>query len=179
MSEEAIRQALQPEGKLENVRVVGDWALAHYSVDDEYASEGTALLRCLDGDWRLLASGGGAMSAYELYVYGAPRSLWAELLGNSEIEPPEDAPVWPELSERPMLLEELGHLQAWELTLMRNEILARHGQLFRDDPVLQEYFESRGWYEPRPDFEAGQLNDVEARNYKLIGDLQRSLRKEF
>ena len=179
MSEEAVREALADLGKVESVRLAGDWALAHMVYGDEDESEGTALLRCLDGDWRLLGHGGGPMDAYELYVLGAPRGLWPALLGRDDFEAPEEAPIWPELSERAVLIEELGHLQPLELTLMRHEILARHGFVFREDPLLREYFESRSWYQPRADFDMGQLSPVEARNFKLIGDLQRSLRKEF
>lgn len=57
-----------------------------------------------------------------------------------------------------------------ELRLARNEIVARHGYIFKSDE-LNEYFKSKSWYKPTTDaddFDMNVLNDVETQNMKKI-----------
>jgi hypothetical protein len=81
---------------------------------------------------------------------------------------------WPWTSGRLIQPEELEPLSSAELELMRNEIYARHGWIFRR-PDLQNYFESQPWYRPRsdnafysnPQVEA-ELSPIERRNIQII-----------
>jgi hypothetical protein len=81
---------------------------------------------------------------------------------------------WPWTSGRLIQPEELEPLSLGELELMRNEIYARHGWIFRR-PDLQNYFESQPWYRPRsdnayysnPQVEA-ELSPIERRNIQII-----------
>ncbi len=50
---------------------------------------------------------------------------------------------------------------------LRNEILARHGKVFKDK-WLQAYFASFAWYKPDPKFKESALNAVERRNVAAI-----------
>jgi hypothetical protein len=55
------------------------------------------------------------------------------------------------------------------LWIRQNEILARHGYVFKNDPILQSYFEKQSWYKPNPDFKAESLSIIEMQNFwKLI-----------
>lgn len=179
MSEDTIRSLLESRFQVSSIQQSGPYALAHIVYED-VETEGTVLLRCIDGDWRELADGGGGMSTNEMYAYGVPPEHWAALLGTDEYElPDQQTPTWWDTAERPLQIEDIAHLPAWELTLMRNEIFARHGCPFGHDPLLREYFDSRPWYEVDPNYEEGSLTELERRNAKMIVELQKKLRKEF
>ncbi|BAZ69298.1 serine/threonine protein kinase [Fischerella sp. NIES-4106] len=62
-----------------------------------------------------------------------------------------------------------------ELTLMRNEIYARHGRRFKEQK-LQSYFESQSWYQPRytpTEFPDSVLSQIESKNAVMIREYQR------
>ena len=103
--------------------------------------------------------------------------------------PPEPAPQaaeggrWPWTSGRLIRPAELGPLSLEELELMRNEIYARHGWIFRR-PDLRNYFESQPWYRPRSanafysnrQVEA-ELSPIERRNLQIIISRENALRR--
>ena len=65
---------------------------------------------------------------------------------------------------------ELHNLSKEELSYARNEIYARHGRRFKDEG-LQQYFDSKDWYEGTiapEDFSEGMLNDYEIKNANTI-----------
>jgi hypothetical protein len=72
----------------------------------------------------------------------------------------------------------LGGMFAEDLRVLRNEVYARHGRVFKD-PKLQKYFESQAWYKPNPDFKDDQLNEVESANLKKIVDAEASATSKF
>ena len=67
--------------------------------------------------------------------------------------------------------EELEIYDSETLALMRNEILARHGYVFKKD-VYREYFGSQSWYEENPAFSYDDLNAVEMENVETIKALE-------
>ena len=105
------------------------------------------------------------------------------------VPPPTPAPQaawggrWPWTSQRLIRPEELFPLSLGELELMRNEIYARHGWVFKR-PDLRNYFESQPWYRPRSDnayysnrqVEA-ELTPIERRNLQIIISRERELGK--
>jgi hypothetical protein len=105
------------------------------------------------------------------------------------VPPPAPAPQaasggrWPWTSGRLIQPGELGPLSLGELELMRNEIYARHGWIFRR-PDLRNYFASQPWYRPRSDnayysnrqVEA-ELTPIERRNLQIIGSRENALRR--
>jgi hypothetical protein len=105
------------------------------------------------------------------------------------VPPPASAPQaasggrWPWTSERLIQPGELGPLSLGELELMRNEIYARHGWIFRR-PDLRNYFGNQPWYRPRSDnayysnrqVEA-ELTPIERRNLQIIGSRENALRR--
>ena len=105
------------------------------------------------------------------------------------VPPPAPAPQaasggrWPWTSGRLIQPGELAALSPGELELMRNEIYARHGWIFRR-PDLRNYFESQPWYRPRSDnayysnrqVEA-ELSPIEKRNLQIIISRENDLRR--
>ena len=71
------------------------------------------------------------------------------------------------LAAEPLTDDFLGDLFAEDLRVLRNEIYARHGRIFRD-PELQKYFVAQAWYTPNPDFKDEMLSEVESENLKKI-----------
>ena len=68
-----------------------------------------------------------------------------------EFEPqPVDKPAitWNDLSSRRLDLRDLLELSKAELRLLRNEIYARHGQIFNSED-LRTHFSQESWYRPR------------------------------
>ena len=173
-----IRKALPATYSLQSFKSSGPYVLATvgYTAGD---GEGMVLLRKLEGRWRELAGGGGAMSTHEMFLYGVPRQHWQSLVSSQA--PPEDAaePGWPETAQRKLSVsEDLAYRSAWELTLMRNEIFARHGREFKD-PLLREYFASRPWYYPNPGFDPNSLTPLEKQNAATIQAYQGKSGKNF
>jgi len=65
-----------------------------------------------------------------------------------------------------------------ELRILRNEIYARRGRLFRT-PWLQHYFFSQPWYKPLPDFREPALAAVETKNIAVIVALENKIHEEL
>jgi len=61
----------------------------------------------------------------------------------------------------------LAGMYAEDLRVLRNEVYARHGRIFKD-AKLQKYFESQPWYKANPDFKDDQLNEIESQNLAKI-----------
>lgn len=103
--------------------------------------------------------------------------------------PPAPAPQaawggrWPWTSSRPIQPADLDPLSLGELELMRNEIYARRGWIFRR-PDLRNYFQSQSWYRPRGDnayysnrqVEA-ELSPIERRNLQTIISRENALKR--
>jgi hypothetical protein len=107
--------------------------------------------------------------------------------------PPEPAPApapqtawggrWPWTSSRLIRPADLDPLSLGELELMRNEIYARHGWIFRR-PDLRNYFQSQPWYRPKSDnafysnrqVEA-ELSPLERKNIQTIVSRENGLRR--
>ena len=54
-----------------------------------------------------------------------------------------------------------------DLRVLRNEIYAKHGRIFKD-PELQKMFAAMDWYQPNPDFRDEMLSDIESKNLVSI-----------
>lgn len=67
--------------------------------------------------------------------------------------------------------EELSGYDKETLGFMRNEILARHGYVFKKDQY-KNHFGSQDWYTPNPDFYYGLLSDIEMQNVETIKKLE-------
>ena len=54
------------------------------------------------------------------------------------------------ISNEPITEEMVNGLFVEDLRVLRNEIYARRGRIFKDKE-LQKYFEAQAWYRPNPD----------------------------
>ncbi|NJP08740.1 MAG: YARHG domain-containing protein [Leptolyngbyaceae cyanobacterium RU_5_1] len=76
--------------------------------------------------------------------------------------------------ERRLTQADLQGRSARELTIMRNEIYARHGRKFYE-PELKSHFEQQSWYRPRyisAEFPVSLLSEIEMHNAILIREYQ-------
>lgn len=60
-----------------------------------------------------------------------------------------------------------------ELRVLRNEIYARHGRVFKD-AELQKTFAAMTWYKPNPEYNDSMLTETEKANLKLIVEAEKS-----
>jgi len=159
----------------------GDQLLSHQEADgfatalvynEEDETDGTALLRRDGEDWTLLSRVGGTYSAEDLHRLGVPAAVWNRLLVNPVGDSERDAalqsgPGWPLTEDRILTDDDLIGVTEWEKALMASEILARAGCPI-EEPPLREYFQSRSWYDPDPEFSEDDLNEVERRNLEIL-----------
>ena len=82
-----------------------------------------------------------------------------------------EAKLREKLSTELVTEETLGYLFAEDLRVLRNEIYARRGRIFKD-ANLQKYFESQAWYKPDPKFKDEMLNDIEIKNLAVIREAE-------
>ena len=84
---------------------------------------------------------------------------------------------FPEASQRLLTLSELRPLSQKQLRLMRNEIFARHGFVFRSED-LRRYFSKQKWYRALPKVQDQQalsqrLSEIEKANVGRIRQLEK------
>jgi hypothetical protein len=72
----------------------------------------------------------------------------------------------------------LGALFAEDLRVLRNEVYARHGRVFKD-PKLQEYFLTQAWYKADPTFTDDKLNEIEVQNLAKIRAAEETATSKF
>jgi hypothetical protein len=72
----------------------------------------------------------------------------------------------------------LGDLFAEDLRVLRNEIYARHGRVFKDAD-LQKYFAAQPWYKPDPTFTDDKLSEIEIGNLAKIKEAEESATSKF
>lgn len=75
---------------------------------------------------------------------------------------------YPEGSLRYLNYNDISGRTKWELSVMRNEIYARHGYIFTSNQSIKQHFESKSWYEPRYYNVDNRLSKVEKWNANYI-----------
>ncbi len=83
-----------------------------------------------------------------------------------------NAGMYPDASLRLLGAPDLSGKSKFDLKIMRNEIFARHGYIFRT-PDMQRYFSSQPWYAPRFADVTGMLTQVEKANVEFIKKYER------
>ena len=74
---------------------------------------------------------------------------------------------YPQASERFLSSGDVVNLNKYELKIMRNEIFARHGYIFKT-PDMRSYFSQQTWYHGQYDNVNSMLSDIEKRNIELM-----------
>ena len=75
------------------------------------------------------------------------------------------------IANEPITNEMVEGLFVEDLRVLRNEIYARHGRIFKDKE-LQKYFEAQSWYQPNPEFKDEMLSETEAKNLAIIKEVE-------
>jgi len=75
------------------------------------------------------------------------------------------------IANEPITDEMVTGLFVEDLRVLRNEIYARHGRIFKDKE-LQKYFEAQSWYQPNPEFKDEMLSETEAKNLAIIKEVE-------
>lgn len=104
------------------------------------------------------------------------RELRVGFLRPRDPDPPASSNVagrWPETSQRRLNDVELANLSRADLQLMRNEIFARHGLIFRTD-AMRGHFTRQPWYRPTRDNVDALLTPIERANVGLIRARERA-----
>ena len=79
--------------------------------------------------------------------------------------------IIPDSSTRRLTLNELAGCSSELLALIRNEIYARNGYIFSKQ-IYRDYFSSKLWYSPNPNFNESWLSSIEKYNIQLIKSLE-------
>lgn len=169
-----VSRLAHPTDTVRRVTIVKDYAIVHVTYKQE--GGGQIVARKVNGRWISLGGGGGAMGPHEFYQYGIPPQYWSQLGGFKYPQADIDAalnsgPGWPETNQRVLGEDDIGYRSAYELTMMRNEIFARHGMRFKD-PLIASYFATRRWYHPSSSFNPNSLTPLEQKNAAFIQSLQ-------
>lgn len=77
------------------------------------------------------------------------------------------------IANEPITNEMVDGLFVEDLRVLRNEIYARHGRVFKDKE-LQKYFEAQTWYHPNPEFKDEMLSDTESKNLVIIAEVEKN-----
>ena len=84
-----------------------------------------------------------------------------------------------ELFESKTITEQMLHgLSLHELRLLRNEVYARHGRMFRAE-WLQQYFYSQPWYTPDENFKDESLSGNDKLNVEAIVKYEKRIHQEL
>ena len=82
------------------------------------------------------------------------------------------------IATEPITTEMVEGLFVEDLRVLRNEIYARRGRVFKDQ-TLQKYFETQSWYQPNPDFKDDMLSETETKNLAIIRDTETNSISKF
>jgi len=82
--------------------------------------------------------------------------------------------LFPEVSDELLLKSDLINLTIDELVIMRNEIFAIKGYIFKTNRFIS-YFAVQEWYNPKFENVGNKLSEIEKENIKLIKDVEQTL----
>jgi len=83
----------------------------------------------------------------------------------------EETALRDKISTEPITKEMVDGLFVEDLRVLRNEIYARRGRVFKD-AALQKYFAAQPWYQPNPDFKDDMLTETESQNFAIIKEVE-------
>lgn len=90
----------------------------------------------------------------------------------------QEAKIREKLSTEVLREDTLSDLFTEDLRVLRNEIYARRGRIFKS-AELQKYFAAQSWYQPNPDFKDEQLSEIEFQNLALIKKAEETAISKF
>ena len=132
-----------------------------------------------DGSWNDNGGDDGSWNDNGGYDDGGDNGGYDDGGDNGGYETPDDV-IISGISSRYIDESELYNYDAGQLRLIRNEIFALHGRIFKSQD-LADYFSQKSWYVPKYDpdeFDAHMfdyLNDYEAANLQVILNYEAAL----
>lgn len=75
---------------------------------------------------------------------------------------------FPEGSIKYLTYDDIKYLSKSDLRIMRNEIFARHGYIFRTNPDMVTHFNNQSWYSPQYSNVDNMLTEIEKHNISFI-----------
>ena len=79
---------------------------------------------------------------------------------------------YPQASLRQLDIDELQRMSKNDLMIMRNEIYARYGFIFKSGGMMDIYFKKQNWYNGQHDDVTNFLTGLEKENIKLIQQIE-------
>jgi hypothetical protein len=89
-----------------------------------------------------------------------------------------EAKMRDKIATEPVTAEMFEGLFTEDLRLLRNEIYARRGKVFKSKD-LNEYFIVQAWYKPDPDFKDEMLSETERKNLAVIKEAETNAISKF
>ena len=83
-----------------------------------------------------------------------------------------------EIAKKPKTADDFSGLFTEDLRLLRNEIYARHGRIFKTK-ILNDYFSEQPWYKPDPNYSDSMLTAIESANLKAIKEAEDAAVSKF
>jgi hypothetical protein len=80
---------------------------------------------------------------------------------------------FPEASSRYLSQSDVVGLNKEDLTIMRNEIYARHGYIFKSNKKIESYFSQQSWYIPKYNNVDNMLTPIENANTAFVKGVER------
>lgn len=105
------------------------------------------------------------------YSENTPTAAPPPSTGNSKPAPGEQGllpGVYPQASTRYLRYSDISGMHVWDVLVMRNEIFARYGYIFKLSWELRDYFNSQPWYVPRYSDVSHLLTPVERANVEFL-----------
>lgn len=76
--------------------------------------------------------------------------------------------IYPEASIRVIKYKDLSELTDWDIKIMKSEIYARHGYIFKNKELMN-YFSNQPWYQPiSSKITEIKLSDIEKENIRFL-----------
>ncbi|RPI15472.1 MAG: YARHG domain-containing protein [Ignavibacteriae bacterium] len=120
--------------------------------DGQFSTDG----KTMSGDWHRYSDNG----SYSWYLTKSEGSY-------SQDRSTSTPGKYPEATDRLLASDDVRNLSKWELKIMRNEIFARHGYIFKTDD-MRDYFNRQSWYSGTYDNVESMLSSTEKSNIELI-----------
>ena len=98
--------------------------------------------------------------------------------GNVKLIETVEAKMREKIALEPITEEMVSGLFVEDLRVLRNEIYARRGRVFKD-VGLQKYFITQAWYQPNPDFKDENLSEIEIKNLAVIREAELNAISKF
>lgn len=153
------------DGKIENSKHIGgSWGDMEGETDSRISLINDSLLEVRDHDIENDDNGNTVKDTIDDYSYYVINSQGFHSASMSE---PSKGRLYPQASVRVLTVPELKKMDKDELDIMRNEIFADHGYVFKTKK-WKSYFESQSWYRPRFDDVTNKLSVVERINVERI-----------